>query len=412
MSGPAILPGKSQSQLPTTKESLGPGYIVDGPQGDKGGPGAILDPGQRGRLIEDIKFRIVSAEGKWLAAIGKSQVANLIKKDDDLPLFFSFMAETLVGQLFKAAKLGMGILRKKGPAALANFKLLPGIDAHEASDAAKAVGEPSLVSNAIKAVEKGATSTIEDELKDQSEERQAKGSYLQQLEHQSAKAWQDQREGPPGYLDDAGLIALYHMFSVDNGMTVEGFTQAILDHVAKYEASPASKIGIHGRDVRRDDPNYKPRGVLGDMRERSLRVVMETVDDESVRYMYYKVDDINLGISYAYEGEKRNPKQWNDDAEKWEPKRHSLDDFKPWREIEPDMLGPAILNNVKEWGVPYDTKRFDSFAKKPPASYVPAQPSKPAPTPAPALVAPAAQDAGPVATNPLAPPPTFMDLDK
>ncbi|MGE0401919.1 MAG: hypothetical protein AB7T06_34770 [Kofleriaceae bacterium] len=417
-------------QQPTfrpTKESLGDGHIVNGAfcDGKEGTSGCFLEPDQRKRLIDRYTQRVLAAEMKWAQAMTRAQVANLVKKDPDFPIIASFVLEALVGQLFTGAKLGMKLLRAKAPAYIRNFELLPTADPSAAADAVAKVDENGLVSQAVRASKKATTGAIEDALTDESEERQAKGNYLKLLEQEAERAWQRQREEPLGWADDASLIALYHSFDVEAGHTTENYAKALADIVARYEASPASRIGTTLHDTRRDEADDgEPK--FHRFEERSLRVVQEVTDGESVRFMYYKADRGELP-HLGPEGRKVARKKWNDDKDRWEDDKPDLSKFSPWKPIEPDMLTAAIHNNQREWSVAFDVKEVQSYASymRPRTARTATAPDN-APTAAPdtsrdlvqvasSSALPGTQASKPTKSvvtdsNPLAPPPTFMDM--
>lgn len=409
MGNAPIAPAAQEHAPAPTAASLGQGYVADGPHcKDAAGPGCFLMEDVRKRLIEDYKFRVIGAEGRWLAAMTRAKIANLIKKDEDLPIILSFMLETLMDQLFTAAKLGMKYLRSKGPAVIRNFRLLPGTNEHEAADAVKGTDEGGLVAKLAGRAKKEATGAIEDELKDASEAKQVKGDYLSFLEQEAGAAWQEQREGPPGRADDAKLIALYHAFSQEN-TSVEHFEKAIAGIWERYQASPASRIGTTIATPLKYGSTTEHQAMNGVAR--SLRVVMEVTDDESVEFMYYKLDEHDLKASLGIDGERMDRKRWDGDKEEWQAVKPDISKFERWKPVEPEMQTAAIHLNQQQWGIPYDTKRMSSWAKKPPSSYIPKPVDKPVPA-AVASVEPTTKPSTMDETNPLAPGPTFMDLGK
>lgn len=300
----------------------------------------------------------MQAENKFRDALVKAQIANLIKKDEDVPGIASFVIEAIVGQAFSGAKAGLKILRSKGPAILRSLSLMPGTDVQLAADAVAAVDENSLVAKGTSSLKKAASKEVEDELKDASEERKATSSYLSQLQTEAEVAWEQQREAPPGYASDAELVALFHSWGTSAGHTMAAYEAALKDKVARYQASPASRIGKTAIDTRSSKPLNGDPG-YPEMEAQSLRVTMEVTDGEHVRWMYYSYNEDIMDATP--EGNRLGGKRGMDPSK-----------FTPLREVEPEFMDIAIRNNQKEWGVPYDTKNLTTPAPyKPPADYVP-----------------------------------------
>lgn len=357
-------PGKA-TLLPTSAAAIGDPYLENRERCATAGTGCFLTDVQRTRLINAYQDEVRTAETFFMVALTEMGVAEMIKKDDELPAIvtlvldaFGAHAATALGKAFKALSKAPEKAADGGLewiwAAQAGLSHEP--DTSALRDAINTIDDTSsgfLIKTGVDAAKNqlkaGEANT---ENRDASDAKAGTLNYLDALKVTAAVAFEHQAQDPPGNASDGQLILLYHAYKAKNGHTVPGYKAALTEKLARYKASAASKIG---RDpMHRIDP--KASEFSATIRDTQVRWVVVRGVAKPVLY-YYKRDfgflanpsDKVLEAGYQDKSGGGNgfPAQYDE---------HMVID----RPVEHEFIETAIAKNKEVWGRDPTTEIVDA----------------------------------------------------
>ncbi len=382
----AIAPAPATVGHDVTEADIDNSYIAS--RGDKKAknPANFLDDGVRDVLYAAVEGSASRFGAYVLAAIGELRMDQLVKEPEELNMFLDFVVDGATGYLGKVATKAVAALRSKPAEALIEIGVTAiGV---ESTDKVKHA-DSGTVDHAIKgvtgALKKGTTGVMKHVANEDFEaDKEETLDYLDALKDSSAKAIQMIPRQTFGRLNDANRILLYRTLE---DATPTGVKTAIQASMARYRASPVSKIGRTSAERHLDknalkggspaeiasnvDTELKKKKVhkMDDLRDTRLYLHRFTNHDGDVapRLYYYKRDyasGVRSHLGNAAFGDTTSK-----DAQDALDLDARDEDFVLYKEVEPEFVDMAMQRNRRAWGEDYGTKTFSddihSMTKRP-----------------------------------------------
>jgi hypothetical protein len=377
------IPASSGKAAPTlshgaSARSIGNSYIAgegvcqDGETSDR----CFLRTDVRDRLFTGVVGRLGLMATMVSSAVNKLRVDELIKQPEDLDPLTSFLVDVATSYLGTLAGKAVKLLR----GAPAKTLLAIGVgrvgieDEDKAKDADSGVVALA-IKGAVSISKKGASALANEDTKAEHDvDKVVAVNYLTTMEEGTIEAIKNMDKEVFGNLDDANRILLY--LTLDQLKASEVHAE-IAGSLARYRASPASKIGRtqtsrhmektpEGSDIpgalKHQHAERKDKKIdnVNDLRDTKL-VMVRTTSDAPPRLYYYK-RDYDGAVAEMPGGDS----VMNTKSAKAQDQLDAVskdDDFVQYKEVEPEFYDLAIANNMQAWGVPYATRIFtDEFA--------------------------------------------------
>jgi len=243
--------------------------------GEKDKDGFTLEPVVRANLLRDVEGRTNRAYTAYLAAITELEIAEMIKKDEEIGIF----TEIIVGAIFGAVGAGLvGALKslKSVKKVQESLKLLGSKVASEAlKSGIDEVSEKSLEITVGSVLDVGKDHT-KDGIKKMGAEggeqpgdvRAAKTSamsYLDSLKISGAKLFQEMAESVPQTLNDSELLAYWSALDADY-QNAPAYHEKIEHGLKRYMSTDAHNIGRTRVATSTDSLGYDPVNAIRETR--------------------------------------------------------------------------------------------------------------------------------------------------
>lgn len=362
------IPGKRAltDKMPTSAKDIGNAYIENKEHCANGGSGCFLPETVRSRLVSAYQDEVRIAETFYVQALGELGLEKMVTKDDELPAIVALAIDAFGGWAVHSLGGAFKFLRNapqaeigRGIEGMLEFQATGGSTASPSflREALNTVDHDQVM-YVIKAGVDSAKKTIKGAAKDDvkkasgaSEYKAVSLDYLDELKAAAAIAFQHQAQDPPGYVDDAQLIVLFHAFKAEMGHNVAGYKIALKEKLDRFMQSAASKIGREHHHL-----NY-PGASHFEATMRDTKVVWVTTLKHPVPVLYYYKRD------FVYHPEDKG-KMLEPGYQTPDPNGigvpYAIDDrFIPDKPVEEEFLDTAIAKHKEVWGTEPEVKLVD-----------------------------------------------------